>query len=294
MRKGITALLVCVLAAILLFGCQVNISVGTNDYLTGEEYPNAKRYQTGEFTYNADEITAVEVYWRSGRVELLESDAPELYVRESGEELTEDAAMHCLLEDGILRIRFCASGVKVHVNSADKHVTIAVPKGIDVSVHTTSAAVWADTLEQNSVLISAHSGAAELGTVTANCVDLSSSSGAIRAEGISAQTLTCSTSSGRIQISGAGVTTAEIETSSGSVDFAPIQASAAAIYTSSGNVRVTLPPGGAVFAYTSTSGRLQTKSDYGRKGDLYVFGSGETQLTVETASGDLEMEEKEK
>ena len=36
--------------------------------------------------------------------------APELSVRESGSTLPEDAAMHTLPENGVLRIHFCASG----------------------------------------------------------------------------------------------------------------------------------------------------------------------------------------
>ena len=49
-------------------------------------------------------------YWRSGEIGIAESDSDELIVRESGGELPKDTAMHYLLEDGTLRIRFCESG----------------------------------------------------------------------------------------------------------------------------------------------------------------------------------------
>lgn len=87
----------------------------TNDTLTGETYPNAEKYQTGAFTYNVADIKAVEVYWRSGEVEITESGDSELHVKESGGELSEDIAMHYLLDDGVLRIRFCKSGAKIQV-----------------------------------------------------------------------------------------------------------------------------------------------------------------------------------
>lgn len=87
----------------------------TNDTLTGETYPNAEKYQTGAFTYNVADIKAVEVYWRSGEVEITESGDSELQVKESGGELSEDIAMHYLLDDGVLRIRFCKSGAKIQV-----------------------------------------------------------------------------------------------------------------------------------------------------------------------------------
>lgn len=75
----------CVLAA-MLAGCRVNISVGSGSYITGEDYPDARKYKTGAFTYASDAVKAVEVYWRSGEVALIESGASELSVSESGGE----------------------------------------------------------------------------------------------------------------------------------------------------------------------------------------------------------------
>lgn len=51
-----------------------------------------------------------------------------------------------------------------------------------------------------------------------------------------------------------------------------------------------LAEGGAVLSYTSGSGQLRTRTAYERKGDLYVFGRGESSLTVETSSGNLEIQ----
>ena len=283
-------LLLCALMAALLSGCHVgNISLGIGDYITGEEYPNAENYQTGAFTYNTDEIKAVEVYWRSGEVEIIESADSELSVKESGGELSEDIAMHYLIGDGVLRIRFCASGAKIQVNATDKHLSLEVPKGIELSVHTTSALVKADTLEQNDILIAAHSGSTKLGTVTAESVDLSSSSGSIQAESVSAQALKCSASSGFVTMGDVNSETVEITTSSGSVELALTEVLTAVIHTSSGKVNLALAKGGAEVLYTSNNGKLLTGRTYERKGDLYVFGSGDSKLTVETSSGNLEI-----
>ena len=93
------------------------------------------------FTYLANEIKAVEVYWRSGEGEIIESDNAELSAKESGNELQEDTAMHYFLDDGVLRIRFCASSAKIQVNALDKHLSLEVPKGIDLSVHTTDGEI---------------------------------------------------------------------------------------------------------------------------------------------------------
>ena len=105
MRRKILKLsvfLLCALAVIVLSGCRINISLGGDGFFTGEEYPNAEKYQMGEATYSAEDVTAVEVYWRSGQVEINEREDGQLTAKESGGQLSEDKAMHWLLEDGVL------------------------------------------------------------------------------------------------------------------------------------------------------------------------------------------------
>ena len=84
--------------------------------------------------------------------------------------------------------------------------------------------------------------------------------------------------------------TAEIITSSGNVELTLLEAPTVTIRTSSGDVHAALAEGGALLAYTSSSGQLRTRTAYERRGDLYVFGSGESILTVETSSGNLEIQ----
>ena len=289
-NKFIAISLTLSLMAILLSGCQFHASFGIGNFITGESYPNAANYQTGAFTYQADEVISIEIYWRSGEVEVIESDSAELIARESGGELSEDSAMHYLLEDGTLRIRFCESGAAIQVHPNDKRLTIEVPKGIDLSIHTTSAPIKADTLEQNSILISAHSGRTELGMVNAGSVDLSSSSGSIRASSIVTQTLKCNTSSGSVQIDDLDADAADLDTSSGAVELSLSAISQLDVHTSSGKTVLRLPEGGAEVAYKASSGKLHTAEVFERKGDLYVFGSGESRVSVNSSSGNLEIQ----
>lgn len=288
-KKWVAMPLMLALTA-LLSGCTLQISLGTDSYLSGDSYPDAGRYQTGDFTYRAADVTAVEIYWRCGEVEIVESDSAELDVRESGTALPEDTTMHYLLEDGTLKIQFCASGAKIGVNSRDKHLTVQVPKGINLSVYSSSATVKADTLEQNSILISALSGTTDLGSVKAESVSLGSSSGTIRVDTLCARTLECSASSGSVRVGALQADTADVQTSSGSVTLNLTAASQVMVHTSSGKTSLTLPEGGAEIAYTAGSGRLRTSASYSRKGDLYVFGRGESQITVSSSSGNLEIQ----
>ena len=287
-KKIFAMLAVLALTAGMLSGCGFRPSLGIGSFVTGESYPNEAAYQTGAFTYQADDVQSVEIYWRSGRVELVESDKAQLSVRESGGELSEDAAMHYLLEDGTLKIRFCASNVRLRVHSNDKHLTVEVPKGADLSVHTTSVGVKADTLEQNSILISAHSGRTELGTVNAESVWLSSSSGSIRAGSLSARTLKGNTSSGSVRIDDLEADAADLETSSG-VDLGLSAVSQLDVHTTSGRTVLRLAEGGGTVAYTAGSGKLRTEQVFEQRGDLYVFGGGESRITVDSSSGNLEI-----
>ncbi len=306
--KKIVALFLCAAVLASLCGCRINISAGVDSRFTGDEYPDAEKYRTGAFTYRADEVSAIEVYWRSGRVEITEAEYSEFSVKESGEDLPESVAMHWLLEDGVLRIRFCASGADVSVKSSDKQLYLSVPKGKELSVRASSATVSTGALDQKSVHIYAHSGSTELGRVTAESIELQSSSGAVRANSISARTFACNTSSGSVTLVAVSAEKFECKTSSGSVSVGGIRAEQASVATSSGSVKlaiaglpdttvrtssgkvtVTLPAGGARVTYDSGSGKLRTRLDYEKSGDIYIFGSEECRLTVGTSSGDLEI-----
>ena len=82
MRRSISiyAALLCTSVAALLSGCHTGVPAETADHLIGEEYPDAGKYRAGTFTYSADEVNAVEVYWRSGEVDIRESDGASLRV----------------------------------------------------------------------------------------------------------------------------------------------------------------------------------------------------------------------
>ena len=289
-KRSILILLTISLATLLLSGCRCNLSFGIGNFITGERYPNAESYQTGAFSYEADGVQSIEIYWRCGKVNIVETDSSELHVSESGGELPEETAMHYLLEDGSLKIRFCESDANIKVSPQDKHLTIEVPKGIDLSVYTTSAPVHADALEQNSVLISVHSGEIRLGAAEAGAVNLSSSSGAIQADSIMTQALACDASSGTVRIGEAEADTINVDTSSGSVELGILRAPDVDIHTSSGKTKLRLPEGGGAVSYTSSSGKLHTDVAFERKGDLYVFGNGDSKITVGSSSGSLEIQ----
>ncbi|MGN1019046.1 MAG: DUF4097 family beta strand repeat-containing protein [Aristaeellaceae bacterium] len=273
-----------------LTGCQLQLSLGADSWITEDCYPHAESYQAGSFTCRAQDVARVEIDWRCGEVELVQTDGEELQVRESGEGLSQEMAMHHLLEDGTLRIRFCASGASIHVSSDDKRLTVEVPRGVALTVRATSAAVRAEALEQDSVTISTLSGGIALGTVVAGSVDLSSSSGQIRADSVTAPTLTGNTSSGAFRIGQLLTDTASIATSSGAVELSLAGTPQLTIRTASGRTVLNLPEGGAEIAFSAQSGSLRTARAFDRQGDRLIFADGKAQISVHSASGNLEIQ----
>ena len=280
-------LLLCIITAMLLSGCHVKISVGTNGYLTGEYYSDAEKYSVGAFTYNSSEIQKVDVYWRCGEVKLVESDKEELCVKESGSKLTEKNAVHYFLSNGVLMIRFCESDAKININENDKRLYLEVPREIDISVHTTSATVEADTLDEKNILIAALSGDIQLGTVAAENINLSNGSGFVYATDVSAKSLKCNTAAGAVKLNDVSFGIAEITTGDGNIELKLDKASTAVIRTSGGKVGMALPADGAEVSYITNSGKLLTDCVYERKGDLYLFGEGKSNLAIESFNGNL-------
>lgn len=322
------SLLICVLAvalAVTLCGC--GGTVGTVGIVTGDQYNDAQSYQVGDFTYARQDVQSIAINWRVGKIKLVQSDSAELAVSESGRSLGEKAAMHWLLRDGVLHIEFCASGASVSVMSWNKQLTVEVPKGVALDIRTTSAPVEAEKLVCGDVFVSSFSADMRFGNLHAANIALSSSSGAIRADRVIGSEVSCQTSSGVIEFnsldasaatlnSSSGALRAEsvvadalavetssgtvcmndltakdaaVKTASGAVELTVSAQSALSVTTSSGKTTLTLPDGGAAVTYQAASGKLKTDAGYEKRGDLYVFGAGESVVEVKSSSGGLEI-----
>ena len=218
----------------------------------GVAYPDADKYTAGDFSYKAADLSALEINWRFGQIELVESAADTLRVSESGQ-LDDEMAVHWMLDNGTLRIQFSGSNGRVNTDDDNKHLTVEIPRGIDIRINTASADVEADTLEQKSI-------------------EVKSASGDVDLEKVRAERLEVTTASGDIDISLAGSNKADIRSAVGSVELK-------------------LPPEGASVGYTNASGgAFETRLEYREDNGRYIFGNGESRVDVELASGTLEIE----
>ena len=308
MKKPLTALAGALALCLLLAGCVRSGPIGELIDLTGDVYPDAERYSTGDFSLPAADVDELVICWRTGRVELVQTEDGVLSASESGPIASEDAALRWLLDGRTLYIQFCAPGARVRARAETKHLRVNLPAGLDLTVNTTSADVLADRLDQRSVSVSAFSGGLLLGSVTAGRVELSTSSGDQRLADIAADTLSmnstsgsltvsgsagiagefrCGSTSGSVDLRGVGADLVAVSTASGGVRLELLRCPALSVDTTSGTVKLALPAGGARVEYATSSGSLHTGLPHSVDGGVLYFGSGESRAAVTTTSGDL-------
>lgn len=204
--------------AILPVLCFTSCFFGGN--VMAPTYGQADRYTSGGFTYAAAEVQEVRVVWYHGSVELKRTEGEQLSVGESGgASLPAEKALHWLLEDGVLTVRFCRSGYTGRFSGKDKKLTVEVPEGIEISVETTSAGILAELGTQRDVSLESTSGTIEVTSATVeDALTLRTTSGAIRAGIVEAEHLLAKTTSGSIKLERATVAEqVELQSTSGSM-----------------------------------------------------------------------------
>lgn len=236
--------LLIALAAFSLCGCGPSMVRGTS-------YADSDTYDVGNFTYNADEISSLEINWVVGNISVVQSDAPTLSVCENGTDLQDSQRLRYRIKDGTLRIEFWASGLSSAISSGQKSLTVEVPHGIALKINNENGTICADSLGTQS---------AELGTV-----------------------------SGEVRIASLAATKAEVASESGDILLSLARCEEAEIDGDSSLITLTLLSDlGATVTHHSTTGSMQTGLLYSFSSEnCSVFGNGACRITVVTKSGDL-------
>lgn len=152
--KSLSALLILALLLALCAGCTIHINpsagITTNDSFHYSTYDNAADYTAGRFTYQAEDIRAVRVYWVAGSIDLIEKNSAELSVSDSADNRSQEAQLHSLLRDGILTIHYCASDYRGEMQSEWKQLTLEIPCGIELTIENVSAPIQRPHLPHRS------------------------------------------------------------------------------------------------------------------------------------------------
>ena len=248
--KKITALILALVCVLALSACSGISLPGISYY---GEYADASKYSTGDFTYNANEIKEIEINWISGNIEIIQSDAATLSVRESGGTLETEEQMHYYLRAGKLIIHYCGSGYKKNIDASAKNLKIEIPENISIDVDNVSAGVKIGDIKAKDIDISSVSGRVTFADVTADDIDV---------QIVSGKTELGLTKDCDLEISGV-----------------------------SGSVKIALPAGiGATLEFSTVSGSLSSELEYTKDKQKYTFGTGEIEIDVETVSGNVSVE----
>ncbi len=268
MKNGIVKSIALGTAAVLMTGLCSACSVDIAPLFF--EYEDADKYQTGNFTYAAADVTEIEIDWMAGAINVVQTQEETLSVSEKNVAKVEEARVHYYLDDGVLHIKFCASAFKGTINERDKNLTVEIPAGVYLDVSTVSSPVEIGDVSLSGLELAVVSGKVELGTVKANSVNVEMVSGNVVTGEIYATALNVESVSGNIETTIATAMTADIE-------------------TTSGNVTITLQENlGTTLKMSMITGRFSSKLDYKQSGTRVEFyGGGANNVRVDLISGNL-------
>ena len=262
------------LSAIL---CAGMVSVGgyacTNDVSDMRRYSDGDRYCVGNFTYAASEITSVDIAWEGGSIEIEQCDSPELSVSEDTPDEKAENRLHYFLEDGELKIRYCASGLKGKIDSFHKTLHVEIPVGVDLEIDNLQADI-------------------SLGVLNLSEFSLSTKSGNVSAEKIVCRKGEIETGTGSITIGDFAADEFEADSAKGNLRLGFSKPTRGEIENADGNTKLLLHSGmGAKVYFRSRSGEFLCKKDYEKADKNYVIAGQDFCLfDVETGSGNLEIE----
>ena len=283
--KKIAAIVLTFISLFTLTACRVG-DISVNFYAPYWKY---WEYSSGnEFTYNAAEITEVDINWVGGEIEIVESKNAELTVTENSAELDEGLQMHYLIDDGKLTIHYSKALCREEIDAEKKHLRVEVPEGIKIDIDSVNASIKVGEMTLGEIKLTNVSGNVELMRVVASEVTIENVDGDILAEEIIADKFSATSVSGLLSFLKISANNITVTNVSGKTELGISKKSEVSITGASGNVDLKLHSNiGATVEYSTMSGTFSADMPHTTSGKTYIFGNGEINIRVETASGNL-------
>ena len=267
MKKFFLSVLLSVSVAIGLGACGC-----TNDVSDMRRYADGDRYCVGNFTYSASEVQSVEIDWEDGRIEIEQSVAPELSVMEENPIDEEKKLVHYLLENGVLKIRYCASDLKGKIDEFYKSLRVEIPVGVSLDIENLNADV-------------------SLGVLMLDEFSVSTKNGNVSAEKITCKTGEVETRNGRVSIGDFTADAFDAESDRGELCFGFSKPTRGEIECG-GDIKLILYADlGAKVKFHNFLGQFLCGKEYEKTSDGYqVAGQEYCLFDVETLRGTLEIQ----
>ncbi len=263
---------------------------GCSGVIRMHSYKNSEKYSVGNKEYSG-EIKKLNIDWYVGRVKIVISD--KISISENSNDLKDKQKVHSYFEDGVLDVKFWESGYSAKINDADKHVTIEIPNGVDISINSISALITTDDIENNNIDIKTVSGNIDISSLVSKSVNIYSVSGSITIDKVVCDKLEMESVSGGIETLDTTTKNIKVNTVSGKIyvslrdfidaDFDSVSAKV--------NVKL-LDELGMMIKFKTTSGELIVDNEnisFKIVDKKYKIGDGSRNLDVKTTSGDFHL-----
>ena len=258
-------------------------------------YDHAKQYIAGDAVIDG-KVQALEIDWISGSVSVTASPDDTVTITEiTDKSLNDDMRVHWWLDGSTLRIKFCASGLKLYSNYGKKALTVSVPETLllsELDIDSASADVRVNAAGAKTIRVDTASGDV---TFDNSCdmqsirIDTASGKQSITAGHV--ETAKLNSASGSIRITADTIENLNVNTASGDIrcnlQEAPDECR---IDTASGKVEVGLPEdAGFTLKVSTASGRLNSDFAMKKTDKTYTCGDGEGRIKIDTASGNINL-----
>ena len=248
----VAAVVLGVLNALLGGG---NWTFGWQDYRYDET-----GYTVGQGTVPVNRVTAIDLDWIDGEVEVLLCHDTFISLTEtSAEELSESARLRWMVDtDGTLHIKYRKSSWFFGIGSSgrDKKLTLRIPEAFLSDLQS---------------------------------LDIQVESSEVSVRQISAASFSFESASGDLTVADCDFGSAEVDSISGDLDLRfPVCPAEASVSTVSGDVILYLPDSASfALAWDTVSGKFSHDFALSEAESVYTHGSGGSAIRIETVSGDL-------
>ena len=225
------------------------------------------------------DITALDIDWISGEVEVLVTDASAVSVMERVERGTSASyAMAVSEQDGVLKVRYTEEGFLNLPNLPSKKLVVHLPREVAENLKEVRLSSVSADFDVEALTFDDDFRDEEIAFVKADTVSVSTVSGKVELDG-SFRRVTGESTSGEIDLT---------------LRSCPEKLE---LTTVSGNIELELPEdAGFALDHSTVSGSLSSELRLNWKwNDLYTYGdSDSSEFTVSTTSGDLDIKKLEK
>jgi len=265
-----------------------------------------------------DKVEALDIEWASGAVEIVTGSGSEVVIEESySGSIPDEKKMHWYLDGTTLKIIYDTSlDFFTLVSSSSKTLTVTLPADLllnKAEISVASADVKADALRCRKADLDTASGNINVtfpDTVDSADIDVASGDmnvrfggdiGSLKVDAASGDlkadvsgnlgSFDFDAASGSLELNAAGTAgSGSVSTASGTVDLSFAGIDDLDIDTASGNVTLHVPENASLAIDIDTaSGDFNYDIPFVKNGDAYILGSGDGDVNIDTASGDIEI-----